>query len=93
MQNDTLLVIRIVFTGLFVMTLLAGVYLLKNFEKLFGVDPMRLRAADPRPPSLSPSDDPPAAAQCGGKIGNMLPPSRSGRCRKRSSGTGRHRTS
>jgi len=39
MQNDTLLVIRIVFTGLFVMTLLAGVYLLKNFEKLFGVDP------------------------------------------------------
>jgi hypothetical protein len=39
MNNDALLFIRLVFTGLFVITLLAGAYLLKNFQKFFGVDP------------------------------------------------------
>jgi hypothetical protein len=39
MQNDALLFIQIVFTGLFVMSLLAGVYLFKNFDRIFGVDP------------------------------------------------------
>ena len=39
MQNDALLFIRLIFTGLFFLTLFAGVYLFKNHEKLFGVDP------------------------------------------------------
>ncbi|MEA3207190.1 MAG: hypothetical protein QOE70_247 [Chthoniobacter sp.] len=39
MQNDALLFIRIIFTGLFIVTVFVGVYLAKNFEKLFGVDP------------------------------------------------------
>ena len=39
MNNDALLFIRLVFTGMFVVTLLAGAYLVKNFQKLFGVDP------------------------------------------------------
>lgn len=39
MQNDALLAIRFVFAGLFIATLLAGVYLVKNHERLFGVDP------------------------------------------------------
>ena len=39
MQNDVLLLFRIVFTGLFIVTLLAGVYLGVNYQKLFGVDP------------------------------------------------------
>ncbi len=39
MQNDALLFIRIVFTSLFVLTLFAGVYLYKNFDKMFGADP------------------------------------------------------
>ena len=38
MQNDILLLFRIVFTGLFLLTLLAGVYLGVNYQKLFGVD-------------------------------------------------------
>jgi hypothetical protein len=33
------LVIRIVFGGLFVATLIAGYFLFKNFDKLFGPDP------------------------------------------------------
>lgn len=32
-------VIRIIFTVLFIATLLGGVLLFKNFEKLFGADP------------------------------------------------------
>jgi len=39
MPNEAVLFIRIIFTGLFVVTLLSGAYLFKNFEKLFGVDP------------------------------------------------------
>jgi hypothetical protein len=39
MQNDALFLIRLVFTGLFFLTLLAGVGLAWNFQKLFGVDP------------------------------------------------------
>ena len=39
MPNEAILFIRIIFTGLFLVTLLAGVYLFKNYEKLFGVDP------------------------------------------------------
>jgi len=38
MNNDILLAIRCVFTGLFVLTVLAGVFLVKNHHKLFGVD-------------------------------------------------------
>ncbi len=37
MQVDT--IVRIIFTGLFAGTLLAGMYILKNFEKLLGADP------------------------------------------------------
>ena len=37
MQVD--LIVRIVFSVLFVATLIAGVYLFKNFERLFGYDP------------------------------------------------------
>ena len=37
MQVDT--IVRIIFTGLFAVTVLAGLYLLKNFEKLLGADP------------------------------------------------------
>jgi len=37
MQID--IVIRIVFTVLFIGTLVAGVYLYRNFERLFGADP------------------------------------------------------
>ena len=33
------LCLRIIFTGLFILTLLAGVWLVKNREKLFGIDP------------------------------------------------------
>ena len=33
------LVLRIIFAGLFIASLLAGVYLFKNYQKLFGVDP------------------------------------------------------
>jgi len=39
MQNEIFLFVRIVFTGLFIISLLAGVYLFKNYQKLFGVDP------------------------------------------------------
>jgi len=37
MQVDT--IVRIVFSVLFAGTLMAGVYLFKNFERLFGYDP------------------------------------------------------
>jgi hypothetical protein len=39
MQNEVLLLFRVIFTGLFIATLLAGVYLFKNYQRLFGVDP------------------------------------------------------
>ena len=39
MQNEIFLFARIVFAGLFLLSLLAGGYLLKNYQKLFGVDP------------------------------------------------------
>jgi len=39
MNNDILLAIRFVFTGLFALTVLAGAFLVKNHHKLFGVDP------------------------------------------------------
>ena len=38
MQNEILLFARIVFTGLFLVSLLAGAYLLKNYHRIFGVD-------------------------------------------------------
>lgn len=39
MQDDVLLLFRFIFIGLFIGTLLAGVYMFKNFQRLFGVDP------------------------------------------------------
>ena len=40
MQNDALaLSLRVVFTGLFLVTLVAGLFLKKNGQKLFGVNP------------------------------------------------------
>jgi hypothetical protein len=39
MQDDVLLMFRLIFTGLFLGTLVAGFYLFKNFQRLFGVDP------------------------------------------------------
>jgi hypothetical protein len=39
MHNDALLAIRFIFGGLFIATLFAGVYLVRNFQRLFGVDP------------------------------------------------------
>jgi hypothetical protein len=39
MSNEALLVVRVIFTGLFLLTLVGGVYLYRNFERLFGVDP------------------------------------------------------
>ena len=38
MQNDVLLFIRLVFTGLFLVTLLVGGVLVKNYQRLFGID-------------------------------------------------------
>lgn len=38
MQNDPFLFVRTVFAGLFVLTLLSGGYLAKNYGKLFGAD-------------------------------------------------------
>ena len=39
MQNEIFLFVRIVFTSLFFVTLAAGFYIFKNYQKLFGVDP------------------------------------------------------
>jgi uncharacterized membrane protein len=39
MNNDVLLFFRWFFAGMFVLTLLVGAYLVKNFQKLFGMDP------------------------------------------------------
>lgn len=38
MEHEFLTVMRIIFTGLFVVTLGVGVYLVKNHQKLFGTD-------------------------------------------------------
>ena len=37
MQVDT--IVRIIFSCLFVATLIAGIYIIKNFERLLGKDP------------------------------------------------------
>ncbi len=39
MQNETILIVRFIFSGLFCATLLAGIYLFRNYERFFGVDP------------------------------------------------------
>lgn len=39
MQNEIFLVARVVFTGLFLVTLFTGIYLFKNYQRLFGKDP------------------------------------------------------
>jgi hypothetical protein len=39
MHTESLLALRLIFTALFALTLLAGVYLLRNHRRLFGVDP------------------------------------------------------
>jgi len=39
MQTDSFFAIRIIFSILFFGALAAGVFLFKNYEKLFGVDP------------------------------------------------------
>ena len=39
MQPESFLFLRLIFTGLFIGTLCAGVYLVRNFHRLFGVDP------------------------------------------------------
>jgi hypothetical protein len=39
MQTDYFLAVRLIFTALFIATLAVGVYLLRNYERLFGVDP------------------------------------------------------
>lgn len=38
MPNEYLFLVRLFFLGLFILTLLSGVYLGVNYEKLFGVD-------------------------------------------------------
>ena len=39
MQTEFFLFVRLIFAGLFVVSLLSGVYLFKNYQRLFGVDP------------------------------------------------------
>lgn len=39
MTTDAFFFVRLIFTGFFLVTLLAGVYLAKNYQRLFGVDP------------------------------------------------------
>lgn len=38
-MQDPMFFFRMIFTGLFFATLVAGFYIFKNFQKLFGVDP------------------------------------------------------
>lgn len=40
METDVTSAIRLVFAGLFGLTLFAGYLLAKNYQKLFGVDPL-----------------------------------------------------
>jgi hypothetical protein len=40
MESDAFfLFVRLVFAGLFLATVIAGIYLWKNYERLFGLDP------------------------------------------------------
>ena len=39
MQNEAVLFIRIISSCVFIAALYAGYYMLKNYQKLFGVDP------------------------------------------------------
>lgn len=39
MSTDAFQFVRVIFTFLFIGTLVAGVYLLRNYERLFGKDP------------------------------------------------------
>lgn len=39
MQNDALLTFRLIFTALFIALLFGGVWILKNYQRLFGIDP------------------------------------------------------
>lgn len=39
MQSEVFLVLRILASGVFIATLYAGYYMLKNYQKFFGVDP------------------------------------------------------
>ena len=39
MSTDAFQFVRLIFTFLFIGTLVAGVYLLRNYERLFGKDP------------------------------------------------------
>ena len=39
MQSESFLVLRVIFAGLFLLTLAAGAYLALNYQRLFGVDP------------------------------------------------------
>jgi hypothetical protein len=48
MQNDTLIIIRLIFAGLFGLTLLAGAYLAQNFDKFFvSIQTCRARTTAP----------------------------------------------
>lgn len=39
MQNNALLTLQLIATGLFILLLFGGVWILKNYNRLFGVDP------------------------------------------------------
>lgn len=39
MQNEAVIVIRLIASGVFIAALYAGYYMLRNYQKLFGVDP------------------------------------------------------
>jgi hypothetical protein len=39
MQSELFLILRVIFAGLFVLTLVAGAYLALNHQRFFGVDP------------------------------------------------------
>ena len=39
MQNEAVLVIRLLSSGVFLAALYAGYYMFKNYQRLFGVDP------------------------------------------------------
>jgi hypothetical protein len=39
MPNELVLLLRVVASGVFITALFAGYYMLKNYQRLFGVDP------------------------------------------------------
>lgn len=39
MQNNALLTLQLISSALFILLLFGGVWILKNYQKLFGVDP------------------------------------------------------